>query len=44
MKEYENLDQYSEYGVSRYKLKDNNDDDNNNVSSGFLLKCYGTCQ
>lgn len=32
MKKYENLDQCLEYGVSDYKLKDNNDDDSDNVS------------
>lgn len=31
-REYENLDQCPEYGVSCYKFKDNNDDDNDNVS------------
>ncbi|CAK8564932.1 unnamed protein product [Lathyrus sativus] len=29
-KEFENFDQCPKYGVSRYKLKDNNGDDNNN--------------
>ena len=29
---YENLDQYLEYGESRYKLKNINGDDNDNVS------------
>lgn len=31
-KEYENLDQYPEYGESCYKLKNNNGDENNSVN------------